>query len=42
MTQFNHNHLCFVASFTRANRMDDYKLMELLGVGYLRKCSCEW
>ena len=33
MTQFNHNHFCFIVVFTILNWMDNYKIGELLGVG---------
>ena len=37
MTQFNLIHFCFIAVFTVLNWMDNYKLGELLGVGYVLK-----
>ena len=37
MTQFNHIHTCFIATFIHFSWMDDYELRELLGAGYLWK-----
>lgn len=41
MTQFNHIHFYFIVVFTILNWMDNYKLGELLGAGYLWRLGHE-